>query len=282
MRPFIKIVFFTVLLSLILVPLRLLGMQYSVFFGILLFFILSVFCFRRYSPELSPYIIFFALVIGECLLFVNVIYDFFFGHLWFLPQLAAQTVAILFGFVYSNAKRPIRFLAPILTVAFAVFMFVAGCSYWLHFLNFGNFTGRIHAIKIPVEINGTDQNGRKIVHNDLAGKVVVLDFWTTTCGVCFEKFPKLQNFYDKHRSTPDISIIALNKPLDEDKGNPFPVIEAEGYTFPILLPDDEYLPEKFGVFLYPTTIIVDQDGKMVYRGDIENGLRVAENLIAAK
>lgn len=283
MRPFIKIVFFAVLLSLVLVPFRLkwLGIQYSVFFGILLFFILSVFSFRRYSSKLPSYVIFFALILGECLLFVNIIYGFFYGHLWFVPQLFAQTIAIILGTIYFSVKNSVRFLPPVLTVVFAVFMFVAGCSYWLHFINFGSLTGSVQTIKLPVEIKGTDQHGRRIGRDDLTGKVVVLDFWTTTCGVCFEKFPKLQNFYDKYRTASDVSIIALNKPLDEDQGNPFPAIEAEGYTFTTLLPDDEYLPEKLGVSVYPTTIIVDREGNLVYRGDLENGLRMAENLIAA-
>jgi hypothetical protein len=45
------------------------------------------------------------------------------------------------------------------------------------------------------------------------------------------------------------------------------MIEERGYTFPVVIPKDEELPEKFGVHWYPTTFIIINK-KIVFYGDI--------------
>ena len=41
------------------------------------------------------------------------------------------------------------------------------------------------------------------------------------------------------------------------------------YTFPSIIPVDEELPDKFGVKYYPTTIIINEDGYVVFFGSID-------------
>jgi len=51
------------------------------------------------------------------------------------------------------------------------------------------------------------------------------------------------------------------------------------YTFPSIIPVDEELPDKFGVKYYPTTIIINEDGYVVFFGSIEKAENVIRGLI---
>ena len=121
---------------------------------------------------------------------------------------------------------------------------------------------------------------RKIVtENDFNGKIVLLDFWFTRCEACFEKFPQVQSVFYKLKSDPSVKVLAVDKPIPNDKpGEAFDVIRREGYTFPVVIAKDEELPEKYGVAWYPTTMVIDRQGKIVYRGDIEGAASMVEEL----
>jgi hypothetical protein len=45
-----------------------------------------------------------------------------------------------------------------------------------------------------------DLEGKKIKLSDYQGKVVVLDFWTTTCGACLAAFPKMQELVNNYKN----------------------------------------------------------------------------------
>ena len=48
------------------------------------------------------------------------------------------------------------------------------------------------------------------------------------------------------------------------------MLQSRGYNFPILIPSVDSLPEKYEVASYPTTIVIDKSGNIIYRGEIEN------------
>jgi hypothetical protein len=78
-------------------------------------------------------------------------------------------------------------------------------------------------------------------------------------------------FYDTYKTDTSIVILAVNKPLKQDTaGQAFADIKGKGYSFPILLPSNDLLPEMFNVISYPTTFIIDKSGKVIFRGDITN------------
>jgi peroxiredoxin len=74
-------------------------------------------------------------------------------------------------------------------------------------------------------------------------------------------------------------IYTIYKPVEEGKPNQvIKMIKEEGYSFPIVIPTDEELPEKFGVKGYPTTFVIDQNSRIVYKGDIEGAVKMLEQL----
>ncbi len=283
MKIFFKTCFSAVVVTLLLIPLRLsgigMGIDLSSLVGFILFFYLTFFLFVKYKNETVFWNIFAALIIGECVLFPNVIYDLFSGLPWFLPQLLIQTIGIICGYLYWKLTKPLDFLIALISCLITVFMFFQGFDYWLHYLNYETFTGKINAHRLSQRFEGINQYNTKITNQTLNKKIALLDFWNTRCGVCFQKFPQLQAFYDKYKNDDSVVVFAVNKPLDEDKEkSAFKVIEEESYNFPVLLPTDEELPEKFGVKGYPTTFVIDKQGNVVYKGSIEGAVLMIEEL----
>ena len=134
---------------------------------------------------------------------------------------------------------------------------------WFHKLSFGTYTSNVsYRPASPFEAVG--ENGAVIQESALRGKITVLDFWNTRCGVCFREFPKLQRVYEKYRNHPSVTIIAANHPLYVDKdGDAFRVIREEGHTFPVAVMKSENAARDFGVKAYPTVLILDPTGTVV-------------------
>jgi thiol-disulfide isomerase/thioredoxin len=201
------------------------------------------------------------------------------NDLFGLPVVITYFLGVFSAYFYLKSKLPKNLIVFTLSSFFVVFMFFQGWDYWLHKLDYGTFTGKIESDKLQQKVEGIDQHNNKINNQTLESKIVLLDFWHTKCGVCFQKFPQLQTFYDKYKNDDSVIIFAVDKPLDEDKEkSAFKVIEEEGYNFPVLLPTDEDLPEKFGVKGYPTTFVINKQGNVVYKGDIEGAILRVEEL----
>ncbi|HEV7643061.1 MAG TPA: hypothetical protein VGO50_03890 [Pyrinomonadaceae bacterium] len=74
----------------------------------------------------------------------------------------------------------------------------------------------------------------------------------------------------------------INRSKKISPGEAFEVIREEGYTFPVAVAADEELPEKLGVKVYPTTLVIDRQGKIVYRGDIAGARAMVDELRSAR
>lgn len=146
-------------------------------------------------------------------------------------------------------------------------MAVAGYDAWMHYINFGYVTPE-NAEKLGA-YRLTTKAGRAVGTEALENKIVVLDFWNTACGVCFQKFPKVEALHKKFKDSNTIRVISVNVPLERDTaGQAYNTIDRLGYTFPVLTATGQ-LPEQFGVKVYPTVVIV-KDNKMVFRGRLED------------
>jgi len=110
------------------------------------------------------------------------------------------------------------------------------------------------------------------------GKYTVLDFWHTSYGVCFIKFPELDEQYLKYSSNRTVDIYAANVRLPQDKeGVSFEIISDRGYSFPTLQGGQvEDAKDIFGVYGYPTAIVLNKTGSIVFRGSSEKAFSFLE------
>ena len=112
-------------------------------------------------------------------------------------------------------------------------------------------------------------DGRSVGLAQYRGKVVLLNFWGTWCGVCRSEIPeliKLQKEYGKRGFTV-LGIAMEDKKSDVVSYVAKPQFDIDGQqvpmNYPVMLGGDE-VAAKFGGFLgYPDSFVISKDGEVV-------------------
>ena len=110
--------------------------------------------------------------------------------------------------------------------------------------------------------NLQDLDGKAFTNADIEGKVVLLNFWATWCGPCKIEMPWFVDFQRKYKDR-GFTVMAVS--LDEDGWDPVrEFAEAMEFNFPVLLGDEAVSDAFGGIIVLPTTLIVNQAGKIVF------------------
>jgi thiol-disulfide isomerase/thioredoxin len=160
-------------------------------------------------------------------------------------------------------------------------MYVKGYDMWLNKLNFDTYTGNIEAVEISNDIIFKNTNNQAVNISKLKGKVILLDFWNSHCGVCFREFPKVQTMYDKYKTNANVKLYSVNsffQDIDKD-GDALRFIKQRSYTFPVLICKEESTLKKMKIIAYPAVLIIDKNGELVFRGNIEDADKKIEELL---
>jgi thiol-disulfide isomerase/thioredoxin len=183
------------------------------------------------------------------------------------------------GYFYWKWKKPVNIFPFVLGLLIAVLLLFQGWAYWNHKYNFGTFTGKVESHNLPAKFESFDEQRNFITDDNFKNKIVLLDFWATTCSICFQKFPQVQTLFEKYKNDSSVMILAVNSPLEEDTPNQaFEMIKEREYDFPVVITKDEFLAEKFGVKGFPTVFVINQNGQIVYKGDIEGAVKMVDEL----
>ena len=113
-----------------------------------------------------------------------------------------------------------------------------------------------------------DLDGNAITLSDLQGRPVILNFWATWCSPCRIEMPEFQSVYENHPDG-EIAIVAVN--LDEPVDRVTKFFRDElGLTFTALLDEGGIIADQYGVFTYPTTYFINEEGVVtaVHRGSL--------------
>lgn len=99
-------------------------------------------------------------------------------------------------------------------------------------------------------------------------KIIVLDFWTTSCGVCFKKFPDFEKYYLEFKDNPNVEFYSVNVPIERDEFTKVVnLVDELKYEFPTLYATSIKEVENLGIRLYPHLLIL-KDGKIRYSGKL--------------
>jgi peroxiredoxin len=114
----------------------------------------------------------------------------------------------------------------------------------------------------------TGIDGQTVRLSDYRGKVVLLNFWYTGCEPCREETPALQAAYQK-LSPQGFEIIGMNVRANERSGADGDAdirnfVEAHGVSYPIALDTDSQSGRDYQVYVLPTSLMIDREGKIRY------------------
>lgn len=107
-------------------------------------------------------------------------------------------------------------------------------------------------------------SGEKVKLSSLRGKVVMLQFTASWCGVCIKEMPHIESdIWQKHKNNPNFALYGVDR--DEPAETVLKFAEKTGVTYPIGLDPKGgifqlYAEERAGI---TRNIIIDKEGKIV-------------------
>jgi peroxiredoxin len=124
-------------------------------------------------------------------------------------------------------------------------------------------------------------SGDRITTADLRGKVVLVNFWATSCVTCVKEMPRLVETYRKHREQ-GFETIAVAMSYDPPN-YVLHYAEKNALPFKVALDPLGAVAREFGdVQLTPTTFVVDRRGTIVKRYLGEPDFAELDALLEAK
>lgn len=106
-----------------------------------------------------------------------------------------------------------------------------------------------------------DLQGKTWRLSDLRGKVVVINFWATSCPVCRVEMPSLQSLWRSLRKV-GVQVLTIHKGGTIGEIRAF----AEKYALqlPILHDADGSVSNAWGALRLPLTMVLDQQGRVAF------------------
>lgn len=121
---------------------------------------------------------------------------------------------------------------------------------------------RPYQVGQPLDIRFTSLDGREVDLSKLRGKVVLVEFWSTTCGPCIAEMPGVKKVYQKlHNQGFEIVAISLDdkesalRRFIKEHELPWPQhFDGKGWGNQFAL--------RYGIFSLPTLWLVDKRGNL--------------------
>lgn len=104
--------------------------------------------------------------------------------------------------------------------------------------------------------------GGHLGSSDLAGKVVVYDFWATWCGPCHLQAEILHEMYPDHRGD-GVEFVAISVGEPEEIVREF--LAEKPYPYPVLVDPEDSMSARLRILGLPTLIVADREGRVVFR-----------------
>lgn len=120
-----------------------------------------------------------------------------------------------------------------------------------------------------------DETGKVFIFPE--NKLLVIDLWSNSCGVCIQEFPKFQKIFNHFENNPDIEVFSINI-LNSDRDVNYANKYLENYSFDNFFVDSSiYEQLKFNSI--PYYMVVNKDGVIKYFGYLNTQINETYNNI---
>ncbi len=275
MKRYLIIFVLALILDVILSLLRAFDGTWAVVIDSLCFFIFTFFLLRKYGhSSKSVFFVTISIILGMISLELPIrIIDFSETKATLVSSLI-PSVSVVMSLIYFLYRKYIVLVIAILFLGGLVFIVRPK---WHNFVVYGNLHDGINVSDQKIDTDSTS-----IYVQDVNKEFILLDFWSSRCGICFEKFPKLQQLYDDFKSDETIMITSVFITNDnESYFDGVNILHKYGYTFPVIGCTDwnSSLVSTLGINGVPTVIILNKNKDVVFRGNIESASKKLKSLI---
>ncbi|HOQ57744.1 MAG TPA: TlpA disulfide reductase family protein [Bacteroidales bacterium] len=260
------------LLELIIVPIRGINLELS---GLIAFVAYSLFIYFccKFFRKLNPLLILGFTFLAWFLLNLPVRLFYWKDALITLWEVLMHVLGMITGYLLWVNKRIWKFVTLLVATIVCV-VYAANNIKWLDYLSFGKVDSEGEQV-LEEDFCLRDLNGSELSLNDFKDKYLVLDFWSSSCGLCIKSFPEVQSFSEKFSNNQRVSfysVFCVSAKRCETRQTGFDIVQKRGFSFPLLFSEDESY-KKFGVSCFPTVVIFSPDNKIIFRGRLEIAIK---------
>ena len=118
--------------------------------------------------------------------------------------------------------------------------------------------------KAAPDVTFTSLSGEKEPMQTLRGKVVMVNFWATSCTTCLHEMPQMVQTYNKYKDK-GLDFVAVAMSYDPPN-YVLNYAQSRNLPFKVALDSKGDLAQSFGdVKLTPTTYVIDKQGNIIKR-----------------
>lgn len=121
-----------------------------------------------------------------------------------------------------------------------------------------------------------DANGNKVSLSDFKGKKVYINFWSSTCDMCYDESKDLETFYHKHKNDKDIVFLSVGSLKDKRFNNQYSidkinyeeansVLDDWGMTLPRYWDQNDSILKAYEIRSMPTHVFINSDGTLWFK-----------------
>jgi len=233
----------------------------------LLFFVGGVFLLKKnpFQNKIIGYLLIFGFY--PTLIFGMVVYNFNQSGFIGKPQASVLFISILLAFVFH--KKSYLYLLKIGAV-YILFLAIS-CALLPNYFNWlFEYKYAIMGKNLP-ELSIHDENGKSVNLRKLDNKIIIIDVWNTSCGICIKNFPDFEKLKNEFSNDTTLKFYTLNIPINETFENKEAIAKyTNSYSFEKLYAGKD-VQKRLGIVAVPVYIIIDKNKKIRYIGSLNTG-----------
>ncbi len=125
----------------------------------------------------------------------------------------------------------------------------------------GTGTGAAQGMPMP-EFTLASLGGSPVSKRDFAGRVVLFDFWATWCGPCHLQADVLRAIYPRQAGR-GVEFVAVA--TGEETSTVREFVARRPFPYPVVSDPEERVGTELEINALPTLVIMDREGKIVFR-----------------